>query len=236
MRNKSFPFPMRRSELVAGWIYLPIHIFILPVILALSSVALLPLMGITLDDPHINLVYYAVSFTYVLAFLFRFLKSSFSDLVDNFLRSLSAIGLGFLLYFIANIAVNMVLLYFTENLTNPNSEIINSTTKLNANLMTAVSVFLAPVVEEVLFRGVVFGSLRKRNRFWAFAVSALLFAVYHLWDAFLGGFDWLLVLYLLQYIPAGLILAWCYERGRGIWAPIFLHMIINYVSVSVQLG
>ncbi|MGE4485494.1 MAG: lysostaphin resistance A-like protein, partial [Oscillospiraceae bacterium] len=187
MKNRSFPYPMKRSELVAGWIYLPIHIFILPILISVAMVTLFPRMGINLDDPHLNFAYYAISFIFVLVFMFRYLKNSFSDLIDNFTRSLAAVGLGFLMYYISSLAVNMLILYFTDNLTNPNTEIINSSTKLNVNMMAAVGVLLAPVVEESLFRGVVFGSLRKKTRVWAFIISALLFAVYHLWDSFLGG-------------------------------------------------
>ena len=144
MKNRAFLNPMKRSELIAGWIYLPIHIFILPILISVAMVTLFPLMGISLDDPHLNFAYYAVSFIYILAFMFRYLKNSFSNFIDNFSRSLAAIGLGFLMYYIANIAVNMLILYFTDNLTNPNTEIINTSTKLNVNMMAAVGVLLAP--------------------------------------------------------------------------------------------
>ena len=39
-------------------------------------------------------------------------------------------------------------------------------------------------------------------------------------------------IFLLQYIPASLLLARCYERCNSIWGSIFFHMLINAVSFS----
>ena len=144
--------------------------------------------------------------------------------------------LGYAVYFLSLYLVMALLGLVLDDVVNPNAAAINSQTKLNPNAMIVVGVLLAPTVEETLFRGVAFGTIRKKSRFLAYAVSAVLFAVYHLWDYMLQGFSWDMVLYTFQYIPAGIILCWCYERSKNIWAPIFLHMLVNYVSVTVNLG
>ena len=79
-----------------------------------------------------------------------------------------------------------------------------------------------------------FGAIRTKSRIAAYIVTALLFAVYHLWPYFIAEFAWMDLLYLLQYIPIGLILAWSYERSGTIWTSILVHALINYVAVSVQ--
>ena len=95
--------------------------------------------------------------------------------------------------------------------------------------MTAVAVFLAPLVEEPIFRGGVFGLLRRYSRAAAYGASMLLFAVYHLWSyALLDASAWL---YLLQYLPAGFLLARIYEKTNSLWSAIFLHMTVNGVSM-----
>jgi membrane protease YdiL (CAAX protease family) len=38
--------------------------------------------------------------------------------------------------------------------------------------------------------------------------------------------------FILQYIPASLLLARCYERTNSIWCSIFFHMLVNGVSIS----
>jgi membrane protease YdiL (CAAX protease family) len=136
--------------------------------------------------------------------------------------------------------VSLFLLFFNVG-ANPNDEIIIEHIKINPNTMIAVTVLLGPVVEETLFRGVVFGTIRRKNRTAAYLVSFIVFAVYHLWEYILvaisttGASGWSLILNLLQYLPGSLALAWCYERSNTLWAPIFLHMLINALNISVIL-
>lgn len=83
------------------------------------------------------------------------------------------------------------------------------------------SVILIPVVEEVIFRRIVFCVLRKWVGFsWAMLVSAVLFGVYH------GN--------LVQFVYAGfcgMLLAYLYEKYDTILAPILSHMAMNAVAV-----
>ena len=80
-----------------------------------------------------------------------------------------------------------------------------------------------------MFRGGVFGLLRRYSRAAAYGASMLLFAVYHIW-AFAAG-DATAWLYVLQYLPAGFLLARVYEKTDSIWTGIFLHMTVNGVSM-----
>lgn len=226
---------MKRSERIFGWFYLPIHAVLLNYVITFLYAYFNEKNGLTLDTAHLNLIYYAISFTFVLIFMFRFLRLSFSDLCDNLGKSVVGVIIGYVAYYALSYLVILVLSRFLTDLINPNSNLISEELQLNPNVMKAVGILLAPVVEETLFRGVVFGTIRKKSRIFAYIVSVVLFAVYHLWSYMLGGFDWTMLLYLLQYIPGGLVLAWCYEQSRNIWAPIFLHMLINFVALSVQL-
>ena len=83
------------------------------------------------------------------------------------------------------------------------------------------SVILIPVVEEVLFRRIVFRILRRWIRFsGAMVGSALLFGAYH------GN--------LVQFVYAtlcGALLAYLYEKYDSIIAPIISHMTMNAVAV-----
>ena len=103
-------------------------------------------------------------------------------------------------------------------------------------MIIVAAVLLAPIVEETLFRGALFGTLRGRNRLLAYAVSALAFAVYHMWQYFIAGFEWQMLLFLLQYIPPSIALCWCYEKSGSIWAPITLHALVNFMSIQMLIG
>lgn len=96
--------------------------------------------------------------------------------------------------------------------------------------VTAV-VVAAPLLEELLMRGIVY----RRMKFWignrglAVAGSSLLFAVFH------GN--------LVQGIYAfflGILFAWLLERFQGLWAPVAAHgaangaaVLANWLSVSI---
>ena len=60
-------------------------------------------------------------------------------------------------------------------------------------------------------------------------MSMLLFALYHVWAYALESPVYLL--YILQYLPISYLLCRCYERTDSIWSSIFLHMLVNAVSI-----
>ncbi|MBR7081477.1 MAG: CPBP family intramembrane metalloprotease [Oscillospiraceae bacterium] len=231
MGKERFSTPIKKHETVIGWIYLFLHIFVVCELMFRLNHRL----SLGLDTAGVNFAYYAVGFAIVLIFLFSFLKKSFGDLCENLGRSATSIILGYFATYAITVAVSIIVSLITTGGVNPNESAIDELIPLNPNVMKAIAVFLAPVVEETLFRGVVFGSIRKSSRVFAYIVSTLLFSVYHLWSYVAFGLDWSVLIYILEYVPASIALAWCYERSRNIWAPIFLHMAINFVSISLQL-
>ena len=96
-----------------------------------------------------------------------------------------------------------------------------------------MTVFMAPIVEEVLFRGLVFGALQRRSRALAWVVSVLAFSLYHVWQDVVEAQSAAMLLYALLYIPASMSFNWCYERSGSIWAPIVYHMLSNAISMSL---
>lgn len=82
-------------------------------------------------------------------------------------------------------------------------------------------VIAAPVVEELLFRGLVYNRSRKLFGVkMAIFLSALYFGIYHM-NVVQGIYAFLL----------GLFLAWVYERYQTIFAPILFHASANLISV-----
>ena len=233
MKREQFPFPMKRVESILGWVWLAVHIFILPYVVRLLDLGLQS-GGTQLSSEGLNILYFAISFVYLLCTMFRYLRYSSADLVKNVMDTLRALLFGFLqrlCTWLLNWIVTGNLVLSTASL----SEMIASS-RLNEGVSVWVAALLAPVVEEVLFRGVAFGTLRKTSRLLAYVVSILLFALYFLWEELLGGFAWSDLLYVLRYVPAGFVLAWCYEKSRTIIGPILLHILFNFVSVSITIG
>ncbi|MDD2805213.1 MAG: type II CAAX endopeptidase family protein [Elusimicrobiales bacterium] len=78
---------------------------------------------------------------------------------------------------------------------------------------------VAPVVEEVFFRRIVFASLRARKSFWFSAFWAgLLFALFH------GGAAPVT-------LPVGIYMCWVYERERRLPVNIMMHAAVNFLAI-----
>lgn len=85
---------------------------------------------------------------------------------------------------------------------------------------------VAPVVEEIVFRGMVFGWLRGRLRLvWAVLISAALFSLEHI------GF--LQVTLFLPIFSTGVVLAVLYHHARSVWPTVIVHGSFNLIATLV---
>lgn len=95
----------------------------------------------------------------------------------------------------------------------------------SAVFLVATAVILAPLGEEVFFRGYIFRLLLWRTgRGVAYGVSAILFAAVH---THLSATP--------AYVLYGLLFAWSYERTRSLAVPVIAHGTVNAVAVAVLL-
>lgn len=94
----------------------------------------------------------------------------------------------------------------------------------NPVLMVFSVGFFGQLVEELVFRGMIFGRLRRAFMFWPSAVvSAALFGIYHM--------------NIVQGIYAGifgLILAYVFEKTESIWGCYILHAAFNCSSYLIS--
>lgn len=91
-------------------------------------------------------------------------------------------------------------------------------------LATFSIVVFAPILEELIFRRIIFGTLLpKTNFFIAALVSAIVFAIIH--------FDFS---HILLYAVSGFIFAFIYYKTKRIIASILSHMLLNGMVVLFQ--
>ncbi|WP_121640647.1 CPBP family intramembrane glutamic endopeptidase [Virgibacillus sp. Bac330] len=91
-------------------------------------------------------------------------------------------------------------------------------------LFVIIPVLTAPILEEIIFRKIIFGTLYKRTNFFIAAlISAALFAIIH------GEPQHILV-----YGTMGLVFAYLYVKTKRIIVPIFAHMAMNGIVVIAQ--
>lgn len=86
--------------------------------------------------------------------------------------------------------------------------------------LAILAVIVAPICEEFVFRGYIYGTLKRFScRFFAATISALFFAVVHssLWSLF-------------PLFIVGFFLAMIYEISGSLWAAILTHALFNAVT------
>ena len=223
------PFTSCQSkwERILAMGYLPVHIVLAP----LAGELLLRAAGVSVT--WLNFSVYAVGAVFMLASQWRFLRRDFDTLCDGFIGCAVQVlsSYGAMLCF--NLAVSgiLVLILGDEGVSNPNNQSVTELTRVAYGPTAALAIFMAPVLEELMFRAGIFGALRKYSRTAAYIVSMLAFSLYHVWAFALE--DPKDLVYMIQYLPISFLLCRCYERSSTIWTPIFLHMTVNAVSISV---
>jgi membrane protease YdiL (CAAX protease family)/uncharacterized RDD family membrane protein YckC len=138
---------------------------------------------------------------------------------------LAAIPFAFAAFLIANITGLLSESLFPEA---PPNQCVSIRGSYEGALWLAVIgiAIVAPLVEEIVFRGMVFGWLRGRAPLvWAVLISAALFSLEHI------GF-----LQLTLFLPIfsfGVVLAILYQHARSIWPTVLVHGTYNLVGVLV---
>lgn len=95
---------------------------------------------------------------------------------------------------------------------------LNSINPLFQFLQIAI---VAPILEELLFRSVLFGNLSKKYSFWLSSIiSSIIFAILHAQLSILGAFIF------------GIICCALYQKYKNILIPIIIHLI-NNILVSL---
>ncbi|MGM8216735.1 lysostaphin resistance A-like protein [Bacillaceae bacterium W0354] len=133
--------------------------------------------------------------------------------------------LGFFLAIFSQVIANYITIeYIGVDEPSENTASIMEMVEVNTFLVIVIVLF-APILEEIIFRKIIFGELHKRMNFFIAAIlSALTFAVLH-WD-----FN-----FILSYIAMGLVFAFLYVKTKRIIVPIIVHAMMNGYVVVVQL-
>lgn len=224
-RLPEFTSALTRTEAIQVLAWLPMHILLLP-----WAFAVLGERGM-LAPVWSNVLYYGLGFGYMVSAGFRFLRRDFDPLCDRPFYVAAQVVNGYLTMLLFNILLSMLIARISNAAENVNNTSLQELVDVGYGPMKAALVWLGPLTEEMLFRAGIFGTLRKRNRLLAYAVSALAFSLYHVWTYALADPGYWI--FLLQYLPAGLLLARCYERTNTIWGSIFFHMLTNGMALSL---
>lgn len=197
----------------------------------LSGIFVSPFIEMFAIDPTVAVVGWSIfSFAAALVVTLFLLRE---DMKQGSTRSAASIGStilwSFLGVFLAYMAqyVSIIIETFVLGI-KPGSQ--NTMDIMNiaraAPIFIVIVAIIAPILEEIIFRKIIFGTLYKRTNFIIAALlSAFVFALVH------GDFS-----HILTYTAMGLVFAFLYVKTKRIIVPIITHMAMNTITVIAQLS
>ena len=220
-----FTSRLTKKETADVLAWLPVHLWLLPLLLQQM------INRGAMDDVAANVICYTLGVLYMLGLLFPFLRRDFDPLCDRPVYCLLEILKNYVLMYLGTMAVGaLMMLVLSQGGENPNNAGLMDMADRGWNQMSTMAVFMAPIVEECMFRAGIFGTLRRYSRWGAYLVATLAFSFYHVWSyALVDPIYWL---YFIQYVPVSLLLCRVYERTNSIWGSIFFHMLVNYIAMN----
>lgn len=212
---------MTDSERKRGWVFFALYLLVFPYLNGWAQ----KLLAGEGEAPvaEANVVYYALLFALALLVFWTFLRHAFSLLVDWLPENLFAFVTGLA----GAWALRFLVMLLPYPVQNPVELQYLQEYAIAPAATTILLVLLIPLIEETLFRGLVFGSLRHYSRPLAYLVTVLLYAFACVWRYALDFGDPRYLLLMAQYLPMSLALAWCYDNGGSIWSTVGLHAAIN---------
>lgn len=223
---------MSRSEKIWGWLYMAFSLIALPSVLQLLNTKLAQPM----TEGVLNFAFYCVNFFAVCCIFRAFLRDSLVAAWRDLWNFVQAVVLGYVAYWACTKVMDFVMGYLLPNFQNINDSAITEMVHENFTLMAIGVVLLVPLTEEVLYRGLIFRNLYRSSQVAAYLVSMAAFAAIHVLGYIGTESVTTLVICFLQYLPAGLCLAWTYTKADNIFAPVIVHSLVNAIAIGAVRG
>ncbi|MGM9619174.1 MAG: lysostaphin resistance A-like protein [Oscillospiraceae bacterium] len=221
---------MTRTEVIGGLIFFAVYLLVMPLLLQKIYTLIGVLLDVHISSALANVVYYYILFAVTVVLFTRFLGETTSRFFGELNRCLTTAGMALVLFYGANELFYRLCSRLYMSVTNLNDVTIAAQIDDAPRTTAFIIIFLAPFVEEVLFRGLIFGCLAEKSVPAAYAVSALLFAFAHVWQFLIGGMGLGYLVVMLQYLIPGLVFAWAYGRSGSVWTSILVHALVNALA------
>lgn len=222
-----------RSEYYRGWVFFGLYILVFPVLMGQLQRMLSERFDFFLQAPEFSLIYYFLILCATILLFWGFLRHSFDILLDWLPENLFACVVG-----LAGAgALHVLVMLIPYPVENPNTLSYPEQFAMAPAATVVVLVLLMPLMEEVLFRGLLFSSLRWYSRPLAYAASILSYALFCVFQFILTpvGMDFRYLLLMVQYLPMSIALTWCFDQGGSVWSAVALHMAINGAALFLAV-
>lgn len=221
---------MTRSERRRGWVFFALYLLVFPYLNGWAQ--RLWMADGEVPVAEVSLLYYGLLFALALVVFWTFLRHELDLLLDWLPENSFAIFTGLL----GAGVLHVLVLWLPYPVENPIPLQWRQEYLVSPSATILLVLLFIPLVEETLFRGLLFGSLRRYSRVLAYVVSALVYALSWVWRYALDFGDPRYLLLAVQYLPMGLGLAWCYDNGGSIWGVLVLRVALSGAMLFLALS
>lgn len=223
---------LTRKEQIRGLIFFGLYFLVFPALKMVVEWFFDHFFGLYLSEAMSATVYYYIMGILTVLVFWSFLKNGLTILTDFLPENLLAFATGLVGAGVLHLLVSLL----PWPMDNPNPVSWAEQYAYSPAATIVIVVVLMPLIDEVLFRGLVFGSLRRFSRPLAWVCSVLLFMIYSVWTFAVAYGDARYLVLAFQYLPMALALTWCYDRGGSIWSAVVLHAVIDAFTLFNAIG
>ena len=226
-----------KQKAIGFILLLPNYLYITPTLVEAGLYFFVKYVKV-LDIYTINIYLNFFSTLISMIFAVVLFKDFFIDNIRKFKQNLSknilwsataGLGINYLISYLANI---LIILFLGTSDSASNQLLFESLIENSFLLMAIQAIVFAPIVEELIFRGLVFRSFRQYNIYLAHFISAFCFGFIHIYQGLFAG-DFTQLVYLLSYGGMGFAYSFVYEKRKTIVAPMTVHMLNNLIATII---
>lgn len=162
------------------------------------------------------------------------LKESFRMAKGRWLNHLRKIPINYLFLFASLLIVNTTITALTGIESSANQDLVFQSFKESPGLIIFAALIMAPIVEELVFRGGLYRSLRNRYSYKrAVIISMFTFGFIHVFASLLAG-DYMDLWNIFTYMAMGFFFVKIYEETGSVFPAILLHFFNNAIALSIM--
>ncbi len=195
-------------------------------------VTIIDLVGLDswLTNGTIDIVYSLLMLVLSVYLVRDLLLRSINVLAEHPLKTFKIILTTFSFMLFSSFVLNYVITYLSGLGDSANQSYIIDLFKDYPYLIIIQALVYAPIVEEIMFRGLIFGSLAKKSIPLAMFVSSLLFGLAHVYESLLSG-NFADLWFIPTYAMLGYFLNRAYLKSGTIVSSMALHFMNNALGL-----
>lgn len=221
MFRRDWKFTLSPARQRWGWIYLLLYLLVFPRLNAWCQKLAFGEGEILVAEA--NVAYYAILFALALPIFWRMLKEDLAGLWDWLPENLCGLALGQ----VGGVILRSLLRLLPFPVEDPIPIQYAQEFLMAPGPTLTLILLLIPLVEEIVFRGFLYGRLREYGKGLAAVLVTVGYALFLVWRYAWDFGDPRYLLLTALYLPFSAGLTLCRENGGSVWSCVVLHAGLN---------